>query len=56
MIDSIRRLLHDESGQVTIEWAVLAVGMGSLAVVIVIAVGDKILDIIEEMLRDLAGS
>ena len=53
MINSIRRMLCDDGGQVTIEWIVLAVGMGSLAVVIVIAVGDKILEIVENMLRDL---
>ena len=53
MINSIRRLLRDEGGQVTIEWTVLAVGMGTLAVVIVIAVGDKILELIENMLNDL---
>lgn len=55
MINSIRRLLYDEGGQVTIEWTVLATGMGVLAVVIVIAVGDKILEIIEDMLKDLGG-
>ena len=55
MTNSIRRLLLDEGGQVTIEWTVLAVGLGTLAVVIVLAVGKEIIRIIDNMLMDLSG-
>ena len=55
MISSVRRFVRDDSGQTTIEWTILAVGMGIIAIGIVAAVGPKIKDIISDMLAQLGG-
>ncbi len=53
MIRVMRRFARDDSGQATIEWTILAVAMGLIAIGIVTMVAPAIKNVITRMLAQL---
>jgi Flp pilus assembly pilin Flp len=55
MFSLCRRFIRDDSGQSTIEFAILALSMAMIAMSLVVSVGTKIKDIYTTMLSQLGG-